>query len=127
VTGLWVDAVARRLKYGNKPTIVGGIRFASQAEARRWGELRLLEKAGEIRRLRQQEKFDLRIFPNVADADYSVLIGRYYADFAYAVMRGGKEHQIAEDVKGVMTPVFRLKAKLFAALYPAWELRIVKA
>lgn len=38
-------------KYHAKPTTVDGIRFASKAEARRYSELRLLEKAGEIKNL----------------------------------------------------------------------------
>ena len=35
-------------KYHAVPTTIDNIRFASKAEARRYRELRLLEKAGEI-------------------------------------------------------------------------------
>ena len=38
-------------KYGNKKTVVDGITFASKKEARRYGELILLQKGGLISRL----------------------------------------------------------------------------
>lgn len=41
-------------KYGAKKVVLDGITFDSQKEARRWAELRLLEKAGEITGLRRQ-------------------------------------------------------------------------
>ncbi|BBU58531.1 hypothetical protein KU6B_47960 [Mameliella alba] len=46
-------------KYGAIPTVVDGIRFDSLREARRWGELRLMERGGEIRNLRRQVKIPL--------------------------------------------------------------------
>lgn len=106
----------RASKYGNVPTIVDGLRFASQAEARRYIELRLLERAGEILNLVCQPRYVLGSGkkPPV-----------YVADFAYS--EAGR--QVAEDVKGgeaTQTPVFKLKAKLFCERYPHVELRIVK-
>ncbi len=41
-------------KYRAQPTIVDGIRFHSKGEARRYQELRLLERAGEITNLELQ-------------------------------------------------------------------------
>ena len=46
-------------KFNAVATTVDGIRFDSLKEARRWGELRLLEKGGEIRNLRRQVRIDL--------------------------------------------------------------------
>lgn len=92
-------------KYGAKKTVVDGITFASKAEARRYGELKLLEKAGEIRHLELQPKFDLTV--------NGEKIGRYVADFRY---REGTE-SVVEDVKGFKTPVYRLKKALVKALY----------
>ena len=43
-----------RNKYGNKKTVVDGITFDSRKEAKRYQELKLLEKAGEIKDLRRQ-------------------------------------------------------------------------
>lgn len=46
-------------KFGAISTTVDGIRFDSLKEARRWAELRLLQKAGEIRNLKRQVKIPL--------------------------------------------------------------------
>jgi len=94
---------AKRSKYRNVRTEVDGIKFASKAEARRYGQLQLLVKAGEIRDLELQRKYDL---PGGV---------KYVADFDYIDARTGLP--ITEDVKGVLTPVFKLKAKQFAAIY----------
>ena len=48
-----------RNKYGNKKTVVDGITFDSRKEAKRYQELKLLEKAGEIKDLRRQVKYEL--------------------------------------------------------------------
>lgn len=42
----------RRHKFGAVATVVDGHTFPSKAEARRYQELRLLEKAGQITKLR---------------------------------------------------------------------------
>ena len=102
----------RRSKYGNVPTVVDGIRFASRAEARRYGELKLLERAGKI--------FALEVHPCFfLTADI-----KYIADFDY--LDGNNMKIVVEDVKGVQTQAFKIKAKLFRACYPHCELRIVK-
>ena len=49
----------RTNKYGNKKVEIDGYTFDSQAEARRYQELKLLEKAGEINHLKLQPKYDL--------------------------------------------------------------------
>lgn len=46
-------------KYNNKKITVDGQIFDSKKEANRYKELRLLEKAGEIKDLRTQVKFKL--------------------------------------------------------------------
>lgn len=92
-------------KYRNVPTIVDGIRFDSKAEARRYGDLKLLERAGEIRDLRLQPRYPLTV--------NGVKVCEYRADFAYLDRTGTP---ITEDVKGVSTKDFIIKAKLFKAL-----------
>lgn len=97
-------------KYGAVPTDVDGIRFASKAEARRYGELSLMEYAGEIHELELQPAYDLVV--------NGVKIGKYVADFRYVLADTGAV--VVEDVKGgnaTKTPVYRLKAKLVRALY----------
>lgn len=100
----------RRSKYGAVRTTIDGITFASKAEARRYQELRLLEKAGQIHWLELQPRYPLIV------SGYKV--GEYRGDFKYATLgRDGCLTEIVEDVKGVKTPVYRLKAKLMKALH----------
>mgnify|MGYP001457192963 CR=1 FL=1 len=95
-----------RAKYRNQPVEIDGHRFASKLEGRRYGELKLLERAGEIRELRIHPAYDLCV------EDQKVT--RYVADFAYVDKTG---LPVTEDTKGVLTPEFRMKAKLFHALF----------
>lgn len=101
-------------KYRAKPTVVQGIRFASQAEARRYQALRLLERAGTIRNLKLQPRYPL-VFKGAGNA--LVNVGAYVADFWYLEVDGAVERPIIEDVKGVRTPVYRLKKKLVEGIY----------
>lgn len=93
------------MKYHSKKTFVDGIRFDSKREAARYTELKLLEKAGELKELKLQVPFCL--FVN------NFKICTYKADFVYEA--DGKK--VVEDVKGFKTPVYRLKKKLFEALF----------
>lgn len=86
-------------KYGAKPTTVDGHFFPSTAEANRYGELCLMQKAGVISELELQPRYP---FPFGVE---------YRADFRYMDKAKGK--YIAEDVKGISTPVFKLKLKAF--------------
>lgn len=95
----------RRHKYGAIPTVIDGMRFASKAEATRYSELVTLQRAGVISSLECQPRYALAV--------NGVKIGTYVADFRYTL--GGE--QIVEDVKGVRTPVYRLKARLMLALH----------
>lgn len=98
-------------KYRAVPTIVDGIRFDSKKEALRYGELKLLEKAGEIRDLRLQPAFEIVI--------NGIKVCTYKADFSYK-FKGhidGRHPAVIEDVKGFKTPVYRLKKKLVEATY----------
>lgn len=67
-------------KYGAVVTLVDGVRFASKREARRYQELRLLEKGGQIRALRLQPRFDLHVLSVSGEL---IKVGRYTADFGY--------------------------------------------
>lgn len=128
----------RRNKYGAIKVEIDGHVFASQAEGRRYEELRLLELAGVIRSLVVHPRFPLYApvlredrppidterqpaWINLCDGEYgpscrAKRIGFYEADFAYEVY-GGHGAAVVEDVKGVKTPVYRLKKKLMLAIY----------
>lgn len=118
-----VTTITKPSKYHNEETIVDGIKFASKKEAKRYGELKLMEKAGEIRRgsIELQRRFVL----NVPIVDGGIQVGEehvcdYVADFVYIgrVHGGGLVTwaPIVEDAKGVRTPVFKLKKKLMKAV-----------
>lgn len=105
--------VIKRNKYGVAPKAdrtVDGIVFASKAEAARWCELRFLQERGVITGLERQPVYK---FP----MNFS-----YIADFSY--WRAGE--LVVEDVKGVETPVFKLKRKCMIYFYPAVVLEVVK-
>lgn len=96
-------------KFGNRKTVVDGITFDSAKEARRYGELKLLERAKVIRFLRTQPRFPLVVGETT--------VAHYVADFAY--VRTADDVQVIEDVKSEATrklPVYRLKAKIMAAM-----------
>lgn len=101
-------------KYRNTPVTVDGIRFDSQAEARRWQQLKLLERAGVIMELQRQITFPI--------AWNGIKICSYRADFVYREIATGET--VIEDVKGVLTHEYRIKAKLMAAQgMPVTEVR----
>ena len=93
-------------KYRAKRTEVDGIMFASKAESRRYIELRDMQKRGEIRHLELQPRFRLEV--------NGVKICDYIADFRYVDADG---EDVVEDVKGVITPQYRMKRNLMAAIY----------
>lgn len=105
-------------KYGNKKTTRHGVKFDSKAEANRYDELLLLERVGEISNLRRQPKYELQ--PKFKRGKKTIQAITYIADFEYCE-RG---RVVAEDVKGVKTQVFSIKAKMFQFRYPDIELRI---
>ena len=97
----------RNGKYNAHKVELDGYRFDSRAEARRYQDLKLMEKAGEIAGLEFQPKY-----PGLVNGKH---ICDYYADFRYFDYAAGG--YIVEDVKGVRTDVFILKKKLVEAIY----------
>lgn len=94
-------------KYRSIRTEVDGISFASKKESRRYSELKLLERANRISELRLQPRYKLEVFGE--------LICTYVGDFEYA--DDEREQLVTEDVKGFETPEFKIKRKLFKAIY----------
>ena len=114
----------KRHKYGAKKTaiIFKGklVTFDSIAESVRAVELQRLEMAGEIKALSLQPSFTLQQTMKVRGKTVRSIV--YKADFEY--LEDGQT--IIEDVKGVQTPVFKLKMKLFLTGYPKLVLRLSK-
>lgn len=106
-------------KYRNIKTEIDGINFDSKGEARRYQELKLLEKAGEISDLELQPKFELQ--PTFRKNNVTHRSINYIADFKYKDKMG---NIIVEDFKGKKTQVFRIKEKMFEYVYPDLHLKI---
>lgn len=104
-------------KYRAQKTEVDGITFDSKAEARRYMDLRLLERAGEIANLTRQEPFVCKV------GDTGIVVCTYRADFSYWDVK--QKRTRVEDVKGFDTPVSKLKRKLVHACYGV-EVEIVR-
>lgn len=99
----------KRPKMGNVKRQADGITFDSDKEYRRYADLRLMERVGEISDLQVHPRFRLCVEGSV--------VCQFWPDFIY--VRGGEV--VVEDVKGrtgggVQWQHFRLKAKLFEAI-----------
>lgn len=93
-----------RGRFPAKKTLVDGIVFDSKREAKRYGELKIAEKAGEISKLVLQPQ----LYAYINDLPFC----RFTADFQYVVTATGQE--IIEDVKSSGTrkdPAYRLRKK----------------
>lgn len=111
-------------KYHNTKTVLNGIKFDSKLEAERYGQLKMMERAGVIRELELQPSFDL--IPSFRKNGKTWRKTVYRADFRYILCED--DSYIIEDVKGstaVITDVFRLKQKLFEYKYPDYTISIV--
>lgn len=107
-----------RNKYGNRKVVRDGMEFDSLKEYRRFCELRLLEKAGQVTDLQRQVKFVLipsQYAPDTIGVRGGVRRGKllerevsYVADFVYT--QDGKT--IVEDTKGFRTADYIIKRKL---------------
>ena len=100
-------------KYRSVRTTVDGITFHSKREANRYSELKLLERCEKITFLELQVPYKLKV--------NGILIATYIADFRYLDVATMKT--VVEDAKGVITPTYRMKAKLMEALY---QIKIVE-
>lgn len=100
----------RKNKYGAKKTVFMGIKFDSKWEAERYGQLVAMERAGVVRNLERQVKYEIVV------NDHKIC--RYIADFVYEnVLEDGSSQKIVEDAKGVETADFKLKKKLMKAVF----------
>ena len=115
-------------KYGNRKVTVDGIVFDSHKEARRYGYLSLLEKAGEITNLARQVEYEL-IPVQKQVTEYTDKKGKtrhktivleravkYIADFVYYDKSG---NLVVEDTKSTATKTkeYVIKRKLMLYMY----------
>ena len=100
-------------KYYAKKERRGALVFDSIKEARRFDELLLLLRAGEIKDLRLQQEYTLmEAFTNLDGTKIKAI--RYRADFVYQEKTKDGWRFVVEDVKGFKTREYELKKKLMA-------------
>lgn len=113
-------SIKAKSKYNNKKVEVDGIIFDSKKEAKRYKELVLMQKAGEISELQRQVKYVLipqQRKPDIIGPRGGVKRGvvlekecSYIADFVYFDNQLGR--YIVEDTKGFRTADYVIKRKL---------------
>lgn len=105
--------MARQNKYNAKKATVDGHTFDSKREAERYCELKFFVRAGEIRNLELQPRFLLQDkFVDKQGNKHRKI--EYVADFLYIDKLG---RNVVEDVKGVLTDVYKIKKKIFLKKY----------
>lgn len=111
--------MAKRRKYGNKETLSDdGIKFGSKKEKKRYDDLLLMQRNGEIKDLELQPRFSLIDSVKFAGTDRAKPAIRYFADFAYTDTKTGQ--RIIEDVKSKITresPIYRMKKHMMLAIH----------
>lgn len=103
-------------KYRAIKTTIDGFKFDSKLEAYTYLELKRLHECGAIASISLQYPFELH-------SRSGKVICKYVADFVCKLPTG---KVIVVESKGVATPVWRLKKKLFQADYPDTKLIEVK-
>lgn len=97
-------------KHRNKPTEADGILFHSKREAKRYGELMMLQGAGRIRALKCQVKYRFDV--------NGVFVASLKVDFTYEeLQRDGQWAFVAEDVKGYANDRWPMKKRLMLACH----------
>lgn len=102
-------------KYNSRKISIDGILFDSQAEANYYCGLKILLKNGVISGFCRQPRFVITEGKNGEKGT------EYVADFVVFYPNGA--YRIV-DVKGVKTPVFKLKVKCFREKYPNLKIEL---
>lgn len=90
-------------KFKNIRTELDGIKFSSKKEAKYWGDLNLARISGQLLFALRQVPFHL-----AGNIRYIVDFVEFWADGSVRFV----------DVKGVRTPMYKLKKKQVEAAYP---------
>ena len=100
-------------KYGAVNSTVDGIVFDSKREARRWQELKLLERAGKITNLERQVTYVLAPGVKIEGEKRARPPLRFTADFRY--VEDGE--LVVEDSKGFADKAFRIRQHLMKFMF----------
>jgi hypothetical protein len=104
-------------KYHNKHTWVDGLCFDSQMEADRYGQLKMLLRAGTIKGFCRQPEFVLM------EGNEEQRAITYKADFIVFNLDGSVT---VEDTKGYESEQWKRTYKMFKAKYPNIEISVLK-
>lgn len=105
--------MGRKNKYNAEKTTIDGHDFPSKREAERYCELKLFLRAKEIKNLELQPRFLLQDgFVDKEGNEHKKI--EYVADFMYV---DKDDKTVVEDVKGVLTDVYKIKKKMFLKIY----------
>ena len=110
-------AYGSKSKYKNIKVVVEGKIFHSKKEGNRYLDLLELEKKRLIYDLILQPRFTL--LDKMKWNGITLYKRSYIADFQYIDTVTGDT--IVEDVKGFLTPIYKLKRHLFLSLYPGFK------
>ncbi len=106
-------ARAKRPKYSNKKIVLDGETFDSKAECRRYQELLILRRTGQISDLKRQVAFELVPSVKLLGAARATPAIRYFADFTY-IENGAL---VVEDTKGYLTTEYKMKRHMMKAVH----------
>ena len=101
-------------KYGAKKTTIDGITFHSKAEAEYYLGLKMLKRAGQISDFTLQPRYEVIESYKHPETGKKVQPTYYVADFLVTYPDGRTE---VVDVKGMRTPEYKIKKKLFESKY----------
>jgi len=128
---LGIKIPERKSKYGNEPAYIDGHHLDSQIELKRYCYLLMVERAKKLTSLKIHPRYPLfaavpgAAGPAVVDPAGPGLcrVGEYEADFEYIDEAG---ELVVEDCKGLVLPLYALKARIFRANYPHRRLMEVR-
>lgn len=102
-------------KYQSVECYVGGVKFQSRLEGRRYAQLLVMQQAGEIKDLSLQPVFLIQEAVTDPHTNEKLKPIHYRGDFLYTDSTGQK---VCEEVKGFFTDLAKLKLKLVIPRYP---------
>jgi hypothetical protein len=107
----------KKPKYNNTHTWADGICFDSQMEAERYGQLKMLQRAGTIKGFCRQPEFVL------VEGNEQQRAITYKADFIVFNLDGTVT---VEDTKGYESEQWKRTHKMFKAKYPEIEISVLR-
>ena len=111
-----LEGKSKKSKFGNQKITIDGIERDSLTESNRLEQLKILQRAGAIKNLKYQVKYEL--IPKQQGEYRNERAVNYIADFVYdVVMPDGSLREVVEDSKGHKTKDYIIKRKLMLYIH----------